>query len=618
MNIKTLYTIAAIGLLISVTACEDDFLDRYPEDAMSDATFFTKASDFRTYVNGLYGTILRNTPNVPILENGTDNLFAEKPAGSEMQHAQSGIANQTNAVWNGNYTNIRKVNYLLDNKGKITEREIEVNQYIGEAFYMRACYYISLLETFGGVPYIDKVLETDSPELFKERESRTFIALEIMKDLDSAAANMGWKGEGFALAPRLNKESALLMKTRVGLFEGSWEYYHGRKNTPFKADGKDGLNFLNLAVTAGDALIAKQGTNIYKGRAGFEYYDLFNRQDYSDVAGAFLYKHFDAALSVSEDHQTSLLSWTCGLTNDAVKNYLMSDGKPEGVSDVTYDYKYQGSVIAARDPRLNQTIYSPARGPFANMITWQGGASESASYSPYMDLNNTFGGQGGYMIIKGMLNHYVDRWSDNQDNLILRYGEALLNYAEAKAILGTITQSDIDKTVNVLRDRVGMAHLSMSEANSWLVTYEVSKGFDPTASNILNEIRRERRAELLLEDFRKMDLKRWAIYEDVINGYKPVGAYYQELADWWNNRDLVLAAGYSPSQLNSLKLTIGQNINVTGEYVNHFWKEADFTAAGRGYYISPLRDYLSAIPKVEIDFYKSKAGVVLLQNPGWI
>ncbi len=98
MNIKTLYTIAAIGLLISVTACEDDFLDRYPEDAMSDATFFTKASDFRTYVNGLYGTILRNTPNVPILENGTDNLFAEKPAGSEMQHAQSGIANQTNAL----------------------------------------------------------------------------------------------------------------------------------------------------------------------------------------------------------------------------------------------------------------------------------------------------------------------------------------------------------------------------------------------------------------------------------------------------------------------------------------------------------------------------------------
>ncbi len=613
-----LYAIVITGLIISITACNDDLLNKYPEDAMSDATFFTKTSDFKTYVNGLYNNVLSNQNIVSDKENGTDNFLAENPASSEMKHSNSGVANETNNTWNNRYTYIRQVNYVLGRKDKLESRDDEADQYIGEAHFIRAWHYFSLLQVFGGVPYIDKVLEINSKELFKTRDDRNFVASKIMQDLDSAIALLDWKNEGFATAPRINKQSALTLKTRVGLYEGSWEYYHKRKDTPFKVDGADGSNFLNAAVEAGEKLIAHQGANIYKGRAGWEYYDLFNRQDYSSVKGVFLYKHMDYLLEVFASHGLGGASYYGGLTKSAVDNYLMSDGKPESVSDVAYDYTQLASLIAARDPRLDQTLYSPARGDFADYAAqFIPLVPENQTKGPYMDLLNSYTGRGGYKVFKGMRDHYVDKWGDNQDELMIRYAEALLNYAEAKAILGTITQGDIDKSVNVIRDRVGMVHMNMTEVNTWSVTYPAAQGYAPAASNILNEIRRERRVELILENYRRNDLKRWAIYEDVVNGYKPVGAYYQEFEDFWNNDEAVLAAGYAESQLPGLKLTLRHNVDVTGEYINTLFKNVDFTEAGRGYYIDPDRDYLQAIPKKEIDFYKEKGGVVLEQNPGW-
>lgn len=618
MKLKILYTIIVAALIFSMTSCDEDFLDKYPEDAMSDATFFTKSSDFKTYVNGLYSSVLGAQNIVSDAENGTDNFLSDTPGASEMQHSQSGVANETNGVWNNGYTNIRKVNYVINNKKKLESRDDEADQYIGEAHFIRAWHYFTLLQTFGGVPYIDKVLETNSPELFKTRDSREFIASKIIEDLDSAIVLLDWKNEGFAAAPRINKESALAMKTRVGLYEGSWEYYHGRKSTVFKVDGANGTNFLNDAVEAGDMLIAYQGADVYIGRPGWEYYDLFNQQDYSTATGVFLYKHMDYLLEVNGNHAAGGSSYGGGLTKSAVYAYLMADGLPENVSGVSYDYTQLASLIAARDPRMDQTLYSPARGNFeAYQAQFIPIVPENTTKGPYQDLINSYTGRGGYKVFKGMRNHYVDKWGDNQDELMLRYAEALLNYAEAKAILGTISQTDIDKTVNVIRDRVGMVHLSISDADAWGLTYAVSDGYDPSAPAILNEIRRERRVELILENYRRTDLKRWAIYEDVVNGYKPVGAYYQEFENFWNTDSLVLAVGYLQSQLESLRLNLGQNIDVTGEDINPLWKNADFTPTGRGYYIDPNRDYLQALPKTEIDFYQEKGGVTLEQNPGW-
>ena len=66
-----------------------------------------------------------------------------------------------------------------------------------------------------------------------------------------------------------------------------------------------------------------------------------------------------------------------------------------------------------------------------------------------------------------------------------------------------------------------------------------------------------------------------------------------------------------------MKLIKGENIDVLGDYVNPFWQNSDFSPTGRGFYIDPERDYLQAIPKKEIDFYREEGGVDLQQNPGW-
>ena len=79
----------------------------------------------------------------------------------------------------------------------------------------------------------------------------------------------------------------------------------------------------------------------------------------------------------------------------------------------------------------------------------------------------------------------------------------------------------------------------------------------------------------------------------------------------------LLAAGLSQAQINQKKLVEGVNVARSGEYIRPFWRNADFTDAGRGFYVDPGRDYLEAIPKGEVLHYEQRAGVTLEQNPGW-
>ncbi|MEQ9287660.1 MAG: RagB/SusD family nutrient uptake outer membrane protein [Cyclobacteriaceae bacterium] len=606
------------GLLLLMISCAE--LDLAPEDVPSDATFFTQASDFRNYMNGLYPSISpgfnwRNT--APSSDNFVD---ANTVNGTIYQWNNTGVASSTSGTWNNNYSNIRNANYLLDNKVKAS-RDPSVDHYIGEAFYARGWYYFNLLQAFGGVPYIDRALGTEDPDLYKVRESRDFIAEKIIQDLDSAIALMQWQGVGSATNGRLNKESALVLKTRVGLFEGSWEYYHGQKSTPFAVSGRDGSQFLQEAVEAGDMLI-DNGVTLFKGRPGFVYTDLFVQEDYNGVDGAYFWRGYDVDLGLQATTTRVSLSMGGGSpTKSVVDNALLSDGLPEGLSSVTFDYTNQSSLIGAKDPRLQEAIYMPSRGPYEDFFASQGLPGADANRGNiYPIMTGNFGGAlGGYGTWKHGVITTVNLDANSTDRLILRAAEALLNYAEAKAILGTISQADIDKTVNVIRDRVGMIHMNMADISSWAVTYTESQGYDPAASNILNEIRRERRVELLLEGFRNDDLKRWAIYEDVINGYKPRGAYFQELQDYWDDEETLLAAGFTAGQLDELKLVLGVTAGVLGEYVNPLWRDSDFaTETARGYYIDPDRDYLQSIPSDEINFYAETAGVTLSQNPGWL
>ena len=207
--------------------------------------------------------------------------------------------------------------------------------------------------------------------------TRQYIAERIIEDLDIAIENLQWKGSGSATAGRINKEAALIMKSRVGLYEGSWEYYHGRKNTPFKASEDKSAFFLGKAVEAGQMLIDKHGGNLYKGSTGNEYFDYFTQYDYSNVPGAFLYKVYSRSLNVIQTWGRAYSEgFNGGLTRDAVDCYLMTDGKPAEISSVTYDPKLMNSLSENKDPRLDQTIWTPNKGRFADLMTTSNARSE--------------------------------------------------------------------------------------------------------------------------------------------------------------------------------------------------------------------------------------------------
>ncbi len=614
ISIMTMF--ASVSLL---SGCSD-FLEKYPQDAMSDQDYFTKDTDLEYYMNGLYGGILRsaNSYKWSNLNTANDDWAGNSPSETLMQHSTSGLASETSNTWNNAYDYIRKVNYFLENAYRVPDMGKIGKHYLGEGYYCRAVKYFDLLQTFGGVPYISKVLNVDSEELYTPRSSRKEIAEKIIADLDSAILYCDWKGEGEASAGRINKEAALVMQSRVALYEGSWEYYHGKKGSKFQVQGSDGSVFLKKGIEAGEQLIEKYGSNIYRGSSENEYFDYFNQSDYEKIQGAFLYKVYSRSLGIINNWGRSYAEGVnAGLTKSAIDAYVMSDGKPIEVSTVILDNQTMNELCLKKDPRLSQTIWYPAKGRFIDYL----GAVDHAyktSYPGLIQNQQRNPAYTGFRIWKGTSFDPAEIDNGEVDDLILRYEEGLLNYVEAKAILGLVTQDDLDKTINVIRSRVNLPNMSLSEVNGWNIDYDKRNGYDPSAPNIVNEIRRERRVELMLEGLRFMDIKRWAMLDDVFNGWKPVGAYAQEYVDYWNNPDRLAADGFDWKSPKEVKLEKGINYDTIGDYINPFFKHADFQLnSGRGYYVDPDRDYLSSIPREEITLYKNKGNVTLEQNPGW-
>ncbi|TKG89807.1 RagB/SusD family nutrient uptake outer membrane protein [Puteibacter caeruleilacunae] len=609
-NIIWLLTIA-----VCTFSCDDSFLDRVPQDTLSEGVYFTDVSHLEAYVNGLYvisrydygdnGTKDQNSDIQLDSHEVTSNLYTKN---------NTGIADISNSTWDNTYDKIRAANYFLVNYEKVGERDDIANQYIGEAYYWRANQYFKLLKTFGGVPIIDEPLATDDIRLYSPRASRQEVVDFILTDLDSAIVNMSWHLEGAALSGRVNKETAMTIKSRVALYEGTWERYHGAKGTPFAVAGSDGAKYLNIVAPTLEDLIARQGDNIFK--SGDEPYNQFLAQDdASKVPGAFFYAVYINDIMEKSNNFYSMIGVNGrSVTRRLVDQYLDKDGIPQSASN--YDLVTLTEKSQNLDPRFRQSIYTPDRG---RLIDIPGRTSVESRY-PYISAKQTGKSSTGFRRYKGAVNDATQYRAGETDEILIRYGEALLNYAEAKAILGIITQDDLDKTVNVLRDRINMTHMDLAAVNSWDVNYDPAFAFNPSETNVVNEIRRERTVELAFEGFRLNDLKRWAAFEDAINGWKPEGANAEEFVYYFNSQDptpAITAKNDGVTNVDELDIEQGTDFDILPS--GNIWplfKEPEFQPNGEGFGIVASRDYLSSIPSSEIDLYKEN-GVDLIQNPGW-
>ena len=600
MKMKNTILLFVAATVLLAGACNDDYLERTPGSAISDGNFWTSVSDLRLYCNNFYNNYLPNynawgSLGIYSLDqaNGTDTYIA--PSFNRTMNGET-ILTASDSRWSSGgdgWAPIRNVNYFLANYSKVNAGFNEVQQYVGEALFFRSMLYFDRLKTFGDLPFISTVLDPTSDELFDARLPRNQIVDSLMRDLDLAVqylpARAAWTG-------RLNSETAMILQARIALYEGTWEKYHN--GTPFGVQGQDGTKFLQKAAEVSKKLIDGGTCDLDNkdGNIDDPYYFLFNQEDYSNSREVLFWRKYEKSVGAVHIWQRCFSDGgDGGLTKSMIESYLDIEGNPIAVSKV-YDKGSEtlAEIVANRDPRLAQTIFTPGDILLTGSLATD--AVDGVLYWKYPIIwMALYRNVTGYQLRKGhQPGDYSSIYLANSVNgaIYFRYGEALLIYAEARAELNAITQEDVDITINALRKRVGMDNGLLTLTS---ITRDPNWEF-PELSPIINEVRRERKVELVCEGFRKDDIFRWAAADRLIVGYTPKGA---KRAQWENDPTL-------PDDFVSALNTDVYQADADG-YIDP-WKNT--LPAGYGFRIE--KDYLTPLPTDQINLNPN-----LKQNPGW-
>jgi hypothetical protein len=569
---RILYILTIIITGFSLNSCDDDLLDKTPIDGISDADFWNTESDLALYLNQLYGTFAGwpSAGAAPSYDIGTDIIVPHSQwFGASSTNRLDGKISIPTSGGGWSWTNVRRANYFLENAERVESGNL-LDHYIGEGHFFRAYFYFELFKSFGDLPIITEVVAVEDEDLlYGVRSSRTEVANFILSELDLAIEKMETADQ---VGPsRLNKDVAAQFKARVAIYEGTWEKYH--QGTDFSGS-TDGTDFLQQAADAAYSVIERGRYSLYQGTSTEDvYYDLSVQTDYSGNPEVMLYKHYDY---LTYNIQNSLWNQPNlqGMSREMTQLYLASDGQPIGVSPLFIGDETLDQIEVNRDPRLAQTLMAPGD---LDIIALDG--SESFFTIPDMDRCPT-----GYSIEKWRSKE-IDATNQRTRDIgyiLFRYAESLLIYAEAKAELGTITQEDVDLTINQLRSRVGMPDLNIGAITAdpnW-------PDYGYTIPDYLQEIRRERVVELFGEGNRLYDLMRWRAH-NLFVGTRPIGTTYTtEIEAEYPNLE-VNSEGYLDPLVNVLE-------------------------SGSGFGFNPDRDYLLPLPIDELTINEN-----LTQNPGW-
>ena len=575
--------IIKIGLFVFATfiliSCNDDFLERYPLDSVSSLTFWNYESDMRVYNNNLYNMATSGSADI-LQGHDSDHSYRMDVKSDNMVEFDNGRANirsgKNEIPSTGGYEGwnfLRAINIGLANYDRVNVSQSVIDKYVGEARLFRGWWYAHMVQTYGDVNWIDKELNIDSEELYAPRTPREEVMDYVLADLNFACENLpdDW-GDGNAPG-RLNRWAALAVKSRVCLFEGTWRKYHG---------GTDPDTWLQEAADASQELIEDGPYTVYStGDPAHDYNAYHRAEDISGNSEVIYWRKYQYGFGPSSTNNIMYHWREYDATKSVVEDYLCTDGLPISLSPL-----YQGDanfvdVFKNRDPRLRQTILHPDDQQYYNL-----GYNLNLTYPRVAGVSSGMTSISGYHMIKtwNADEFLVPYDGGTHPAIILRLGETMLNYAEAKAELGTITQADLDMSINKLRDRVGMPHMDLT--NIPVDPRYTSDGVSP----LIVEIRRERRVELLMEGFRYDDLRRWK------QGKK------LDIPSYGMRWDDAAKALYDPDGTASVVTTMVEGVPYINPYYGTDWANPNFESK---HYLLPISlSVLSQSPLVG-------------QNPGW-
>ena len=514
---KSLYAIAAFLLLLC--SCED-LLDRPALTKVVDNNFWRSEGDVRLFVNGFsplyfegYG-VDWDQSFAPVrggtgfcddfTSEGTQSRFENKVPTSRGSSSESRSCFEQYYGPSWGFARIHKVNILIDrlNEYKDNFTEEEYNHWMAIAYFFKIYEYSDLVGVFGDVPYFETTVRDDDFDTqYKDRDSRQLVMDKVYEMCEFVLENMRTDdGPNY-----VNRYVAAAFISRFMLYEGTWQKYHdGEEGCDGKVncDSEHAKKYLEMAVKAAEVVM-----NSGKYSFGSSFKDLFVSENLAGNPEVLLYRHYDEALQVRHP----IGSYNGGSDSGSnvnleyIKSFNCQDGKPWSISTVEGAKDFSiANLVKTRDPRFFDTFWGQVNIKSATMIYCY-------KFASYEALDHFFKTGDKLPSWQGIYN--------TNDCPIMRLAEVVLNWIEAKAELAesfggpAVTQADIDKSINAIRDRPLSAAAEKAGVKKTAHLQLSSIPKDPKRDNdvpaLIWEIRRERRMEFLHEGNRIKDLLRW-------------------------------------------------------------------------------------------------------------
>ena len=549
--------------LAILPAC-DDFLDEEPQSEVSPEKYLLNESQLEAYVNKYYADYDNwksdsddkggMIPSFWGSENGStykDDNATDNQQGTNGRYLKdTWTVAQSGGKWN--FTNINALNYYLQTvvprleNGELTGTESNLKHLVGEGYFLRALEYFFRLQRLGDFPIVKTVLPDEQEALTEasKRSPRNEVARFILSDLDQAISLMN----NNVKKTRLSKNAALLLKSRVALFEATWEKYHAGtalvpNGTGWPGAGKDynaGYQFpsgsiekeiefflteaMSAASQVADAVQLTENNQIIRDQASKgknPYYDMFASHDPSGYSEVIMYRGYDLSLNNSHHFNHYLYSGgNTGYTHQFEQVFLMENGLPVYAAGSGYagdDYITDTKID--RDWRWRLFMKAPKEAKAVDNIA----TVEYFPEAPRLYVSDAKNATStGYIQGKGYSLDYNDQLlgKDQTAFVVYRASEAYLKNGNIDATA--------DKYWKALRARAGVDTDYQKTINATDMSKEALNGWDAYSHGALVDatlynIRRERRCEFIGEGFRYMDLIRWRAL-DQLNGYQLEGA----------------------------------------------------------------------------------------------
>ena len=556
-NRISLLSLPAVLMLFSCNG----FLNLEPEAALSPEQYLTTEENIGAFATDLYSMFPeheRSTWGYWRTDSNTDDMASPDP--SNIFAPGYWRVEQTGGSYS--FTDIYRCNYFLNfvlplyEAGEITGSETNIRHYIGEVYFFRAWAYFEKLKALGDFPIVEKPIADDLEELVaaSKRAPRNEVARFILADLDRAIEYMS-DTPPTGGTNRLADDCAHLMKSRVALYEGTWEkYFNGTAFVP-NGQGWPGAAkeynqgyqypsgnidseiafFLKTAMDEAKIVADKyqltDNTGVFQDSpdaASNPYFDMFGAIDMSKYPEILLWRDYNVSLGVHNSvvEFAAAANSGCGITKSMVDAFVMSSGLPVYASGS--GYKGDADLLEItdnRDSRAEIFIKKPG-----DLNLHSSGGAESYQNEPWPKITHSTSSMRyttGYAIRKGLNFDGAQSFRNECEVglIVFRAVEAYLNYIEACYESTRSLDGDAQRYWTAIRNRAKVGDWQTTIDNTDVAkegetdwgAYSAGQLVDATLYNI----RRERRCELMAEGFRAADIRRWRSLDQLIDAPEP-------------------------------------------------------------------------------------------------